>query len=185
TPGPRGFGAIRLAFVPGDPLDEGMLLIGVRLPQEAAHLVVADADPPEQVLHAAGRIADGEGVKKPLADLIGVAEGARGDLLFELVYLPGGELARVALVVQGTQSVDPLVAIDPEPFAQLAQADPQQVNDFLPAFALGNGQDRGEALVDTPVEGSLAAAFDLTPLLGRQDNRFRGRRCVPGDGSLL
>jgi len=113
-----------------------MLLVGVCFPQEAAHLVLADADPPEQILHPAGRIADAEGVLKPLANLLGVAEAARADLLFELVHLPGGELARVALVVESTQSVEPLVAIDPEPFAQLGEADPQQVSDFLPAFAL-------------------------------------------------
>ena len=124
------------------------------------------SDPPEQILHPAGRIADAEGVLKPLANLIGVAEAAGADLLFELVHLRGGELARVALVVERAQGVEPLVAIDAEPFAQLGEADAQQVSDFFPAGALGHGQDGREALVDTPVKGVLAAAFDLPPVLG-------------------
>jgi hypothetical protein len=142
-----------------------LLLVGVGLPQEAGDLVVTDADPPEQVLHPAGRIADAEGVLKPLANLIRVAEAARADLLFEVFHLLGGELARVALVVQSTKSVEPLVAIDTEPFAQLGEADPQQVSDFFPAGALGNGQDGSEALVDTPVPGFLASSFEFPPSL--------------------
>ncbi len=97
---PWGSRAFRLALVPCDPLDEGVLFVRVCFPQEAAHLVVADADPPEQILHPGGRIADTEGVLKPLADLIGVAEAARADLLFELIHLVGAELARIALVMK-------------------------------------------------------------------------------------
>jgi hypothetical protein len=102
----------------------------------------------------------------------------------ELVDLPGGELAGVALGVQSTQGVEPLVAIDAQPFAQLAQADAQQVSDVFTALALGNGQDSGEALVDTPVKGFLAALLDAPSLLGTQDNRLHGRRCGLWDGSL-
>src|SRR5262249_16993226 len=128
----RGAWAFRLALVPCYPLDEGTLLVRVRLPQQAAHLGVADGDPPEQVLHPAGRVADAEGVLKPLTDLLGAAEAAGFDLVLELADLLGGELARVALVVQGTQGVEPLVAIDAKPFAQLAEADPQQAGDLFP-----------------------------------------------------
>src|SRR5262249_17455394 len=92
------------------------------------------ADPPEQVLHPTGAVADPEGVLKPLADLIGGAEAAGADLLFELVHLPGGEVARVAPVLEDAQGVEPLVAIDSEPFAQLAEADPQQRSALVPAF---------------------------------------------------
>src|SRR6266404_5805035 len=125
APRPWRVWAFRLAAVPCDPLDEGVLFVRVCFPQEATHLVVADADPSEQILHPAGRIADTEGVLKPLANLIGVAEAAGADLLLELVHLPSGELARVALVVEDAQGVEPLVAIDPQPFAQLAEANPQ------------------------------------------------------------
>src|SRR5216684_7419983 len=93
APRPWRVWAFRLAFVPCDPLDEGALFVRVTFPQEAAHLVVADADSPEQILQTAGRIVDSEGVLKPLTNLIGVAEAAGADLLFELVHLVGGEIA--------------------------------------------------------------------------------------------
>src|ERR1700739_997892 len=102
---PWGVWAFRFALVPCDPLDEGVLFVRVCFPQEATHLVVTDADPTEQVLHPAGRIADAEGVLEPMANLVGVAEAARADLLFELIHLSSSELARVALVVQSTESV--------------------------------------------------------------------------------
>src|SRR5262249_2518961 len=94
------------------------------------------------------------------------------------------ELARVALVVESTQSVEALVAIDPEPFAQLGEANPQQMSDCFPAVILGNGQDGSEALVDTPIKGFFAASVEFPPLLGGQDNRFHGRRWGLGNESL-
>ena len=110
-----------------------------------------------------------------MANLVGVAEAAGADFGFELFDLVRGEFARIALVVEGAEGVEPLVAEDPEPFAQLAEADPQQVSGFFPAVALGDGQDGGEALVNAPVKGRLASSFDLPPLPGGQDNRFHGR----------
>src|ERR1700744_469268 len=95
APRPWRVWAFRLALVPRDPLDEGVLFVRVCFPQEAAHLVVTDADAPEQILHPGGRIADSEGVLKPLTNLIGVAEATCADLLFELIHLVGAELARV------------------------------------------------------------------------------------------
>ena len=104
--------------------------------------------------------------------------------VFELFDLVRGEFAGVALVVEGAEGVEPLVAEDAEPFAQLAEADPQQLGDFFTGFARGDGQDGGEALVDTPVQGFLASPFDLLALLGGQDNRFHGRMRGLGDGSF-
>ena len=156
--------------------EELLLLVRVGLPQEAGDLVVADADPLEQVLHATGLVTDAEGVLKPLANLVGVAEATGADLVFELLDLARGKLAGVALVMEGTEVVEALVAIDPEPFAQLGETDSQQLSDFFPGLARSNSQDSGEPLVNTPVQGSLAAAFDLSPLLSSQDNRFHERR---------
>src|ERR1700729_3676932 len=59
------------------------------------------------------------------------------------------------------------------------------MSDFLPAFALRHRQDGSEALVDTPVKRFLASSFDLSALLGGQDNRFHGCRCERGDGAPL
>jgi hypothetical protein len=132
--------------------------------------VVADADPPEQILDAAGRVADGEGLVNPVSDLVGVTEAAFGDLDLEPPDLVRGELAGVALVEEGAERVEPLVAEDAEPFAQLGEADAQQLGDLLTGLARGDGQDGGEALVDAPVEGLLAAAFDLLALLIGQES---------------
>ena len=159
-------------------LDERLLLVWVGLPQETSHLVVTDANPFQHVLDAAGRIADAEGLLNPVADLVGVAEAAPGDLVFELLDLVRVEVAGVALVQEGAEGFEPVVSEDTEPLAQLGEADAQKLGDLLAGFARGDGQDGGEALVDTPVKGLLAAAFDLLALLIAQHYRFHGR--LPG-----
>ena len=58
-----------------------------------------------------------------MADLVGVTEAAPGDLILELLDLVRGEVAGVALVKQSAQGVEPLVAEDAEPFAQLGETD--------------------------------------------------------------
>src|SRR4051812_36650227 len=130
APGLRGAWALRLALVPRHPLDEGTLLVRVCLPQEASHLVVADADAPEQILHPAGRVGDAESLPDPVADVIRITKAAGADFGLELIDLVRGKFARVALVVQGAEGVEALVAIDTKPFAQLAEADQQQLSDF-------------------------------------------------------
>src|SRR5262245_9459630 len=169
---PWGVWAFRLALVPLHPLDKGTLLIGVCLPQEAAHLVVADADAFEQVLDAAGRVADLESVIEPLTDLIGAAERAGADFAFELSNLVGGKFARVTLVVQDTEGVEPLVAKDTKPFTQLAQTDAQQLSNLVPGLPRSNSQDGGEPLVDPPVSRSFAPTFYFPSLLRRQHYRL-------------
>ena len=89
--------------------------------------------------------------------------------------LVGGEFARVALVLEGAESVQSFVAIDPEPFAQSGKARPQEFGDFFPSRAPGDSQDGGEALIDTPIEGFLASPLDLLALLISQVDRFHGR----------
>src|SRR5262249_16673910 len=107
--------------------DKGMLPVGGRLPPEAAHLVVADGDGLEEVLDPGARVADGEGGLEPVADLLGVAEATGTDLLFELSDLIRLQLARVALVVDLAEGLEPFVAKDAEPLAQLAGADSQHL----------------------------------------------------------
>src|SRR5262249_43461480 len=172
---PRRAWALRRALVPRDALDEGVLLVGVRLPQEAAHLVVADADALEQVLDPGGRVADGEGGFDPVADLVGVAEAAGAELGLELLDLLRGKFARVALVVDLAEGVEPFVAKAAEPFAQLAEADPQQLSDFFSRLAGCDRQHSSQALVNSPVKGILAAAFDFPALLSSQHNRLHGQ----------
>src|SRR5262249_51143841 len=172
---PRGALAPRLALVPRHPLDEGALLIRVGFPQQAGHLVVADADAFEQVFDPGGRIADGEGGLEPVAELGGVAEATGADLALELLDLAGGEFTGVALVVDLAEDVEAFVAVDAEPVAQLGKADAEQLGDLFPGLASADRQDRGEALVDAPVKGPLASPFDFLPLLRGQLNRLHRR----------
>ena len=113
-----------------------------------------------------------------MADLVGVAEAARGDFVPESLDLMRGEFAGVALVAESAEGFESLVAEDAEPLAQLGEADPQEFGDLFPGFAGGDGQDGGEALVDTPVEGPLASPLHFLALLGSQDDRLHG--CMPG-----
>jgi hypothetical protein len=108
--GRRGVRAFRLAFVAGDPPDEGVLLVGICFPQEAGHLVVTDAGAFEQILDTGGRTADVKGGFGPVADLVRVAEAAGADLRFELSDLVGIEVARATLVVDLAEGLKPLIA---------------------------------------------------------------------------
>jgi len=155
-------------------LDELFLLVGIGFPEEAGDLVVTDADAFEQLLDSTGRVADGERLLDPAANLIRVAKATGADFLFELCNLMSSKFTRITLVMESAESIESFIAIDTKPFAQLGEADPQQVSDFFPAFALGNGQDGSEALVDTPVEGPLASSFEFPPLLRAQDDRLHG-----------
>src|SRR5262245_52987284 len=175
APGPRGAWTLRLAFVPLYPLDEGVLFIRVRLPQEASHLVVGHADAFEQVLDTGGSIADVEGRFDPVADLVGVAEASRADFGLELLDLLWAEFARVALVVDLAEGVEPFVAINPQPLAQLGKADTQQIGHLFSGLASADSQDRGEALVHSPIKGPLASPLDFLLLLRSQLNRFHRR----------
>ena len=119
-----------------------------------------------------------------MANLVRVPEAARADLVSESIDLVGGEIARIAPVVEGAEGIQPLVAEDAEPFAQLAEADPQHVGGFITALAFGDDQEGSQALVDTPVECPLASSLDLPSLLWSQDNRLHGGRRWLLDGSF-
>src|ERR1035438_7762481 len=170
-PGPRPLCGSLLPFVMGD---EGVLLVGIGFPQEAGHLVVTGADAFEQLFNATGGVADAEGFREPVADLIRIAETAATDFVLELFDLWGGQVARIALVVQGTQGVEPTVAVDPQPFAQLRETDAQQVRNFPPWLARGDRQDGRESLVEAPIMRSLAPPVDFLTLLVRELNWLHG-----------
>ena len=95
-------------------------------------------------------------------------EGPRGDLLLEPLDLSRSEATRIALVVQGAELIQPLVAEDAEPLADLAGRDTQEVGDHFPASSLIAPEDGGEPLIDPPVRGVSPSIADLLPLLGSQ-----------------
>src|SRR4029077_20399194 len=99
APAPRPLRRGLLPLVVGD---EVVLLVRVGLPQEAGHLVIAGADPIEQLLDPTRCVRGAESPLKPVSDLVRVAEPAGADFVLELLDLRGGQVARVALVVQGT-----------------------------------------------------------------------------------
>src|SRR3954462_11549638 len=99
----------RLPLVPPVLPHELLLLLDVGLPEEAGDLVVAGPDPAEQVLDARGRVSHAEGRFDPGSDLVGVVEDPRLDLLPEPLDLGRSQAARVALVVQSAEFIEPLV----------------------------------------------------------------------------
>src|SRR4051812_39075577 len=159
-PGPRP----RLTLVPPVLPHPSLLLLDVGLPEEAGDLVVAGPDPAEQVLQARDRVGHAEGRLDPGADLLGVVERPRGDLPLEALDLGGPEAARIALVVQGAEFVEPLVAEDAEPLADLAGRDPQEVGADFPASPLIDPEHGGEALEDPSVRGVSPSLADVLPL---------------------
>src|SRR5947209_5754291 len=158
----------RLPLVPAVLADELLLLLDVRLPEEAGDLVEAGPDPAEQVLDARGRVGHAEVRFDPVADLVGVVEDARLDLLPDSLDLGRSQAARVALVVQGAEFIEPLVAEDPEPLADLAGRDAHRSGDLLSGSPVIAPEDRREPPEDPPVLGLSPSLADVVPLLRSQ-----------------
>jgi hypothetical protein len=135
SPRPRPPGG---APLPAVLLDELLLLVRVGLPQEPGHLVIARAGEARQVLDAAGGIRDPEHLLDPEADLIGGAEAPRADLLLEMFHLSGGEVARVAPVMQGAEGVEAAVAEQAQPLGELPHTAAEQVGDLETGLAVGD-----------------------------------------------
>src|SRR3954452_18564603 len=148
------------------------LLLDIGLPAEARDLVVAAPDPAEQVLDGGDRVGHAQVVPDPGADLRGVVEEARGDLSLDPLDLGRAEAARIALVVQGAELIQPLVAEDPEPLADLAGRDSQEVGDLRSGPTVIAPEDRREPLVDPSVRGLSPSLVDVLALLGSQPDRL-------------
>src|SRR5262249_32062988 len=133
TPGPRPLRGRLPPLVMGDEL---LLLVRVGLPQEPGHLVIAGADAAQQLLDATGGVQDTERFLDPEADLIGVAEASRADLVLEALDLSGGEVARVAPVVKGAEGIEAAVAEQAQPHGKLPHATAEQVRDLESGLAV-------------------------------------------------
>ena len=142
-------------------VDKFLLLNRVSLPEEAGGLVVADADAMQQVPHPPGRISDVKGLVDPVTDLLGGEEAAGGDLGLESLDLGRLEIAGVPLMVQETQGLEALGAIETEPLADLPLGHTEELGDLVLLPALGDPEDSGETLSDAFVVGHATAAFDL------------------------
>jgi hypothetical protein len=127
--------------------DELLLLVRVGLPQEAGHLVVAGAHAAQQALDAAGGVRDPERLLDPEADLIGVAEAPRADLLLKALDLSGGQVSWVAPVVKGAEGMEAAVAEQAQPLGELTYAAAEQVGDLEMGLAVGNPKNGREALL--------------------------------------
>src|SRR5262245_54169584 len=133
APRPRPLRGCLLPLVMGDEL---LLLVRIGLPQEASYLVIARADAAQQVLDATGGVPDPEHLLDPETDLIGVAEASRADLLLEALDLSGGEVARVAPVVQGAEGIEPAVAEQAQPLGELTHAAAEQIGNLETSLAV-------------------------------------------------
>jgi hypothetical protein len=142
-------------------LDERFLLVALGLEQEAGGLVKAAPQTLKQPLGAAERVSDGEAGLNPLADLARTTEPARLDLGLQLLGLGRGQLAGIAPIVKGAESIQPVVAIETEPVANRPRADTKQVGDLGLGLAVVAPQHGGQTHDEAVVPCLLAATFDL------------------------
>ena len=119
-----------------------------------------------------GCVPDPERLLDPEADLIGVAEAPRADLLLEALDLSGGEVPRVALVMQGAEGIEAAVAEQAQPLGELPHAAAEQVGDLETGLAVGDPEHGGEALVEALVVRLVAAALEFLSLLRVEVNRL-------------
>jgi hypothetical protein len=162
----------RLTLVPSILPHELLLLLDIGLPEEPRDLVIAGPGPAEQILDARDRVVHAPSLLHPGADLLGIVEHPRGDLLLEPLDLSRSEATRIALIVQGAELIQPLVAEDAEPLADLAGRDAHQSGDLLSGSPVIAPEHRREPLVDPPVLGMSPAIADVFPLLGSQLDRL-------------
>src|SRR5512135_3449036 len=136
--------------------------------KKAGDLVVVRPDAVQQVLHPRGGVADPEMLLDPGPHLLGVVEAPLGDLLLELLDLGGSQPTGVAVIVQGTQLVQALVAEDAEPVPDLAAGDAQQLGHLFPGASFVDPEEGGQPLEDAAVAGLPSPLLDLLTLLGTQ-----------------
>ena len=120
-----GFGGLCV-----EDLEVCFLLVAVALEQEAADLMEAAADAVQELFGAAQRIGHAEGLLEIGADLAGAVEAAGVNFRLEVVDLRGGQVARIAVTMEGDQSVETARAKEPQPLAYGAWFDAEQLDDF-------------------------------------------------------
>lgn len=106
------------------------LLVAVALEQESADLMEAATDAVEELFGAAQRIGHSEGLLEIGADLAGAVEAAGVNFRLEVVDLRGGQVARIAMTMEGDQSGETARAKEPQPLAYRAWFDAEQLDDF-------------------------------------------------------
>jgi hypothetical protein len=109
---------------------ELLLPVRISLEEEATDPVEGAAQPMEQFAHAARGEPSTEGRLDPVAYLAGRPEAAGGDLVFEAVELARRESARVALVLQGAEGLQPAALVELPPVANGAGTDAEECGDL-------------------------------------------------------
>jgi len=114
-----------------------------------------------------------EGRLDPGAHLTGRPEAAGGDFALEAVELGRLESARVALVLQGAEGLQPATLVELSPVADGARTDAQEGGDLFGGASLAQPQQRGEAVVKACVLLLAAELFELLPRQGIQGEAGR------------
>ena len=143
-----GFGGL---FV--EDLEVCFLLIAVALEQEAADLMEAAADAVQELFGARERIGHTEGLLEVGADLAGAVEAAGVNFRLEVVDLRGGQVARIAVTMEGDQSVETARAKESQPLAYRALLDPEQLDDFGARSTVVNPLQDEQPFEDAGVAG--------------------------------
>src|SRR5262249_24067356 len=127
-------------------------------------LVVADADAVQQVTHPARRVGDVKSLLDPVADRLRGQEAARSDVGLELLDLDRAELADTAPILEGTESVQTLGAVETKPLADLPRGDAEEFGDLVLRTAVGGPEDGRQSLSHPLVRGLTATMLDLLTL---------------------
>src|SRR5262249_45753043 len=130
---------------------ELLLLVRVGLEEEATDPVEGTTQPMEQFAQAAWGEPSTEGRLDPVAHLAGRPEAAGGDFGFEAVERGRLESARVALVLQGAEGLQPAALVELPPVADGAETDAEEGGDLFGGASLAQPQQGGEAVVQACV----------------------------------
>src|SRR5579859_2221597 len=153
--------------------DELLLLFLIGLEEEGAGLVEGAAQPHQQFAHATDREPSTEGGLDPRTHLGGALETPGGNFLLELVELGSRQSARVALILQRTERIEPLFSVQSDPVVDGARADIEQVGNFLGGIALVQPQQSRQTAVNPRILYLAPAFLDLLAHQGIQRESTR------------
>jgi hypothetical protein len=172
-----GFGGL---FV--EDLEVCCLLVRVALEQEAADLMETAADAVEEFFGAAQRIGHTEGLLEVGADVAGAVEAAGVNFRLEVVDLRGRQVARIAVKMEGDQSVETPRAKEAQPLANRALFDAEQFDDFGAWSAVVGPLQNEQPFEDAGVGGRRHERIQSLPST-RGQVQHHGKSVGNGDGT--
>src|SRR5262249_36362729 len=143
--------ALHFQFVLFVVLQELLLLIRVRLEEEATDLMKGATQPMQELAHAAFGGPSTEGLLDPVAHLRRRLEAAGGDLALEVVELGRLQSAPVAFVLQGAEGLQSAALVQFQPVVDRAGTDAEELGDLIERQSLPQPEQGRETVGDAHV----------------------------------